>query len=99
MSINRAELFRLAWTWTNTDEAARVVYDWTPGATYGHRRPATATERRAFFVRHLKAAWAEMKRIAAYRAAQTAAFAAFLEAVCAQTKAPPSAGLFLASAC
>ena len=76
MTIDRAELFRLAWARTRTDQAAQWVYDWTPGPRYGARRAATPAERRAVFARHLKAAWAEAKSQAAYRAAQRAAFVA-----------------------
>lgn len=76
MTIDRAELFRLAWVWARADEAFRWVYDWTPGRSYGRRRTATPTDRRAVFARHLARAWAEMKRQAAYRAQRIAAFAA-----------------------
>lgn len=75
MHIDRAELFRLAWKWARQDEAYHWVYDWTPGKAYGTRRAATGAERRAIFAHHLKRAWAEMKRVANYRAAQAAAFA------------------------
>lgn len=75
MTIDRAELFRLAWAWARADEAYRWVYDWTPGRTYGHRRPTTGAERRAVFARHLTEVWKEARRRAAYRAASLAAFA------------------------
>lgn len=65
MTIDRSEVFRLAWAWTKADAASIWVYDWTPGPTYGHRRATTVSERRAVFAMHLRTAWAEVKRRAA----------------------------------
>lgn len=75
MTIDRAEIFNLAWAWTRADQEARWGYDWTPGRTYGNRRAATAAERRATFAKHLRAAWVAGRQRAAYREAQRAAFA------------------------
>ncbi|MFC3088273.1 hypothetical protein [Tabrizicola soli] len=60
MTINRKEVFRLAWVWAKQDQ-------------WGARAPASAL--RGYFRAALVRAWADVKRQAAYRAAQRAAFA------------------------
>lgn len=61
MTINRAELFRLAWVWAKQD-------------LWSLRLPASHLWR--LFRDALVRAWADIKRQAAYRAAQAQAFAA-----------------------
>lgn len=67
MTIDRSEVFRLAWAWTKADAASIWIYDWTPGPTYGQRRATTASERRAVFAMNLRKAWADVKRRAQLR--------------------------------
>ncbi|RWR31497.1 hypothetical protein D2T29_10720 [Sinirhodobacter populi] len=60
MTIDRAELFLLAWAW-----AKQELWTW--------RLPASRL--RGLFRKALSQAWAEMKRRAVYRAQRLAAFA------------------------
>jgi hypothetical protein len=59
MTIDRKEVFRLAWVWAKHD-------------LWSARAPASAL--RGYFRAALVRAWADVKRQAAYRAAQRAAF-------------------------